>query len=51
MINQNGLWIRDKVQDKIILVNSSKIDNDYLIDNITEFTSNYEIIKNIKVTE
>ena len=49
VINQNGLWIRDKVQDKIILVNSSKIDNDYLIDNIiTEFTSNYEIIKNIK---
>ena len=49
VINQNGLWIRDKVQDKIILVNSSKIDDDYLIDNIiTEFTSNYEIIKNIK---
>lgn len=49
VINQNGLWIRDKVKDKIILVNSSKIDNDYLIDNIiTEFTSNYEIIKNIK---
>ena len=49
VINQNGLWIRDKVQDKIILVNSSKIDSDYLIDNIiTVFTSNYEIIKNIK---
>ena len=49
VINQNGLWIRDKVQDKIILVNSSKIDNNHLIDNIvTVFTSNYEIIKNIK---
>ncbi|WP_440654558.1 LptF/LptG family permease [Candidatus Pelagibacter sp. HIMB1506] len=49
VINQNGLWIRDKIDNKILLVNSSKIDKNFLIDNIiTEFTSNYEIIRNIK---
>ena len=49
VINQNGLWIRDKVDDKILIVNSSKIDNEYLIDNIiTEFNLKYEIIRNIR---
>ena len=26
VINKNGLWIRDKIDDKILIVNSSKID-------------------------
>ena len=33
VINKNGLWIRDKVQDKILIVNSSKINDHFLIDN------------------
>ena len=49
VINRNGLWIRDKVKDKILIVNSSKISEDFLINNfITEFNSNYEVIRNIK---
>ena len=49
VINKNGLWIRDKVDDKILIVNSSKIDNNFLIDTfITEFDANYKVIRNIK---
>ena len=49
VINKNGLWIRDKVDNKILIVNSSKIDDNFLIDNfITEFDSNYDVIRNIK---
>ncbi len=49
VINRNGLWIRDKINERILIVNSSKISEDYLINNfITEFDSNYEVIRNIK---
>ncbi len=49
VINKNGLWIRDNVDDKILIVNSSKIDRNFLIDTfITEFDTNYEVIRNIK---
>ena len=49
VINKNGLWIRDKVDSKILIVNSSKIDDNFLINNfITEFDSNYDVIRNIK---
>ena len=48
MINKNGLWIRDRVNEKIIIVNSSKIDGNYLINSfITEFDENYNVIRNI----
>ena len=41
--------MRDKVKDKILIVNSSKISQNFLIDNfITEFNSNFEVIRNIK---
>ena len=49
VINKNGLWIRDKVDEKILIVNSSKINDNFLVDTfITEFNSNYEVIRNIK---
>ncbi len=49
VINKNGLWIRDKIDEKILIVNSSKIDDNFLIDNfITEFDTNYKVIRNIK---
>ncbi len=49
VINKNGLWIRDKIDGKILIINSVKINNNYLIDNfITEFDNNYEVIRNIK---
>ncbi len=49
VINKNGLWIRDKVDDSILIVNSSKIDENFLIDTfITEFDTDYKVIRNIK---
>ncbi len=49
VINKNGLWIRDKINGKILIINSSKIEVNYLVDNfITEFDENYKIIRNIK---
>ena len=49
VINKNGLWIRDRIDDKILIINSSKIDNNYLLDNfITEFDKDYNVIRNIK---
>ena len=49
VINKNGLWIRDKIEDKILIINSSKIDENYLIDSfITEFDQNYNVVRNIK---
>ena len=49
VINKNGLWIKDIVNNEINIINSSKIDNNFLINTfITKFNKNYEIIQNIK---
>ncbi len=49
VITKNGLWIRDKIDNKIIIVNSSKIENENLISNfISEFDINYNSIRKIK---
>tara|TARA_Y100000768_G_scaffold306336_1_gene240346 strand:- start:234 stop:1241 length:1008 start_codon:yes stop_codon:yes gene_type:complete len=49
VVTQNGLWIRDKIEEKTLVINSSKIDENYLIGNfITEFDNDYNVIKNIK---
>tara|TARA_Y100001970_G_scaffold240318_1_gene302950 strand:- start:237 stop:1133 length:897 start_codon:yes stop_codon:yes gene_type:complete len=49
VVTQNGLWIRDKVDENILVINSRIIKENYLIGNfITEFDKNYNVIKNIK---
>ena len=49
VINKNGLWIRDRINNKILIVNASKTDGKFLINSfITEFNTNYEVIRNIK---
>jgi lipopolysaccharide export system permease protein len=48
VITKNGLWIKDVIDDKILIINSVKIDQNYLIDAyISEFNSNFEIKRNI----
>ncbi|MDA9725849.1 LptF/LptG family permease [Candidatus Pelagibacter sp.] len=48
VVTKNGLWIRDKFPDRVLIINSSKIENDNLIDNfITEFDENYNVKRNI----
>ena len=49
VVTKNGLWIRDKVDDKILVINSSKIDQNLLVGNfISEFDKNYNIVRNIQ---
>ncbi len=48
VITKNGLWIKDVIDDKILIINSVKIDQNYLIDAyISEFNNNFEIKRNI----
>ncbi len=49
VINKNGLWIKDIVNDKIAIINSSKIDNNFLTNSfITMFDDNYNLLLSIK---
>jgi lipopolysaccharide export system permease protein len=49
VITKNGLWIKDIIDEKIYIINSSKMDNQFLIDNfITEFNDKFEVQRNIK---
>ncbi len=49
VITNNGLWIKDEINEKILIINSSEIKQNYLINNfITEFDANYDVIRNLK---
>ncbi len=49
VITKNGLWIKDKVENNILMINSSKIEDNYLIDSfITIFDESFNVIKNIQ---
>ena len=52
VITNNGLWIKDVVEGNINIINSSKINDNYLINTfITQFDENYNVIQNIKAKE
>ena len=49
VITKNGLWIKDKIDSKIIMINSSSVDGNFLYDSfITEFDKDFNVIRNIK---
>ena len=49
VITKNGLWIKDKLENKIHIINSSRIEKNFLVNNfITIFDENFKIIKNIR---
>ncbi len=49
VITKNGLWIKDEIDEKIYITNSSKIEGNFLINNfITEFNKDYKMIRNLK---
>ncbi len=49
VITNNGLWIKDIYNEKILMINASSINNNELLDTyISEFDKNFEIIRNIK---
>ncbi len=49
VINKNGLWIKDTINDKISIINSSKINDNFLTDTfITIFNKDFKLIKSYK---
>ena len=49
VITKNGLWIKDKIDNKIIITTSSSISKNYLLDSfITEFDESFNIIRSIQ---
>mgnify|MGYP001380586503 FL=1 len=48
IINKNGLWIKDVVDENTLLINALKIEKNFIIDAyISEFDKDFKIIKNI----
>ena len=49
VVTKNGLWIKDKIDNKIIITNASSIESHFILNNfITEFDEDFNIIRNIK---
>ena len=49
VITKNGLWIKDKINGKTLITNSSYIEGNYLIENfITEFDDKFKVTRNIQ---
>jgi len=49
VITKNGLWIKDVINNKTLMINSARIEKNFLLDTfITEFDNNFNIIRNIK---
>jgi len=49
VITNNGLWIKDQIDKKIYIINSSRIEDKFLVESfITEFNENYDVIRNIQ---
>ena len=49
VINKNGLWIKDVVDNQTSIINSSKIDNNFLTNTfITTFDEKFNLIRSLK---
>ena len=46
MITENGLWIKDEINDNINIINASKVNNEFILDVvITQFDKNFDIVR------
>ena len=49
VITENGLWIKDKFNGKISIINSDRLEENYLLNtSIVEFDSNFDLIRVIE---
>jgi len=49
VINKNGLWIKDVINNQTNIINSSKIDNNFLTNTfITTFDEDFNVIRSLK---
>ncbi len=52
IVTENGLWIKDEIDNKINIINASKIEGKYLKDvTINQFSDDYSILLNIVADE
>jgi len=52
VINNNGIWIKDEIENKINIINAEKITGHILTRvNITQFDNNFQLIQNIYSNE
>ena len=46
VITENGLWIKDEINDSINIINASKVNNEFLVNvSITRFNKDFELIE------
>ena len=49
VITDNGLWIKDEIENKINIINANKVNNEFLLNvSITQFNKNFEILRIIQ---
>ena len=49
VVTENGLWIKDEIEDKINIINANKVDNQFLLDvSITQLNKNFDVLKIIQ---
>ncbi|MBD1109130.1 LptF/LptG family permease [Pelagibacterales bacterium SAG-MED50] len=49
VINKNGLWIKDVINDQTNIINSSKINGNFLTDTfITTFNKDFDLVRSLK---
>jgi lipopolysaccharide export system permease protein len=49
VITENGLWIKDEINDSINIINASKVNNEFLLNvSITKFNKNFELIEMVQ---
>jgi lipopolysaccharide export system permease protein len=49
VITDNGLWIKDEIENKTNIINAKKVDNEFLLDvSITQLDKNFDVLNTIK---
>ncbi|MDA9861586.1 LptF/LptG family permease, partial [Candidatus Pelagibacter sp.] len=49
VITENGLWIKDEIENKINIINANKVDNQFLLEvSITQLNSNFDVLNIIQ---
>jgi lipopolysaccharide export system permease protein len=49
VITENGLWIKDEINDEINIINASKVNNEFLLNvTITRFNKNFNLIETLQ---
>ena len=49
VITENGLWIKDEIENKINIINANKVDNEFLLDvSITQLNKDFEVLNIIQ---